>query len=148
VCKLLHRCARSSSRAVIWHADGSALHAEQILYPFNWQHIFIPVVPQSLLSFCCAPMPFLIGVLRVHLNELKKLSDDMEEVAICFSLHPLFSLPLLSASRPPYHPLNRWWWWTWTTIKCSSRRKWTISSWSHLLYLPRSCRAFSTSRRR
>jgi hypothetical protein len=50
------------------------------LYPFNWQHIFIPVVPQSLLSFCCAPMPFLVGILRVHLAELKTLSDAMEEV--------------------------------------------------------------------
>jgi hypothetical protein len=30
----------------------------QILYPFSWQHVFIPVLPASLLSFCCAPMPF------------------------------------------------------------------------------------------
>jgi hypothetical protein len=33
----------------------------QLLYPFSWQHIFIPVLPQSLLSFACAPMPYVIG---------------------------------------------------------------------------------------
>lgn len=30
----------------------------QVLYPLSWQHVFIPVLPSSLLSFCCAPMPF------------------------------------------------------------------------------------------
>uniref|UniRef100_A0A8C5NDI4 UDENN domain-containing protein n=1 Tax=Gouania willdenowi TaxID=441366 RepID=A0A8C5NDI4_GOUWI len=41
----------------------SCLHAlNAILYPMYWQHIFIPVLPPHLLDYCCAPMPFLIGV--------------------------------------------------------------------------------------
>jgi len=36
--------------------------ANSILYPMNWQHIFIPVMPQSLIDYLLAPMPYLIGL--------------------------------------------------------------------------------------
>lgn len=36
--------------------------ANAVLYPMNWQHIFIPVLPMSLIDYLLAPMPFLIGV--------------------------------------------------------------------------------------
>jgi len=36
--------------------------ANAILYPMNWQHIFIPVMPQSLIDYLLAPMPYLIGL--------------------------------------------------------------------------------------
>lgn len=36
--------------------------ANAIIYPMNWQHIFIPVLPHSLVDYLLAPMPFLIGV--------------------------------------------------------------------------------------
>ncbi|XP_076265054.1 DENN domain-containing protein 1A-like isoform X2 [Rhynchophorus ferrugineus] len=36
--------------------------ANDIIYPMIWQHIFIPVLPQSLVECLLAPMPFLIGV--------------------------------------------------------------------------------------
>jgi len=52
------------------------------LYPLSWQHVFIPVLPESLLSFCCAPMPFIVGVLRSSMGELKKLSGAIEEDVI------------------------------------------------------------------
>jgi len=54
--------------------------AVALLYPFTWQHIFIPVLPRSLLSFVCAPMPFVVGVLRTELQEV--LSLPMDEVLI------------------------------------------------------------------
>lgn len=50
------------------------------LYPFVWQHIFIPVLPKSMLSFCCAPMPFVVGVMESCLPEVAKL--PMDEVFI------------------------------------------------------------------
>ncbi|ELR17283.1 DENN (AEX3) domain containing protein [Acanthamoeba castellanii str. Neff] len=56
--------------------------AVALLYPFSWQHVYIPVLPSSLLTFCCAPMPFVVGILRSSVAELNKLSDAMEEVAI------------------------------------------------------------------
>lgn len=36
--------------------------ANDIIYPMIWQHIFIPVLPMSLMDYLLAPMPFLIGV--------------------------------------------------------------------------------------
>lgn len=36
--------------------------ANAILYPMNWQHIFIPVLPKTLIDYLSAPMPYLIGL--------------------------------------------------------------------------------------
>ncbi|XP_062395869.1 DENN domain-containing protein 1B isoform X2 [Sardina pilchardus] len=51
-----------------------------ILYPMYWQHIFIPVLPPHLLDYCCAPMPYLIGV-HSSLTERVK-SRALEDVVI------------------------------------------------------------------
>jgi len=51
-----------------------------LLYPLAWQHICIPVLPASLLSFCCAPMPFVVGIMPSSLPEMRTL--PMEEVLI------------------------------------------------------------------
>ncbi|XP_064416761.1 DENN domain-containing protein 1B isoform X2 [Latimeria chalumnae] len=41
----------------------ACVHASSaMLYPMYWQHIYIPVLPPHLLDYCCAPMPYLIGV--------------------------------------------------------------------------------------
>mmetsp|Transcript_6753 Transcript_6753/g.12510 ORF Transcript_6753/g.12510 Transcript_6753/m.12510 type:complete len:1122 (-) Transcript_6753:179-3544(-) len=40
------------------------------LQPFVWQHIFIPLLPSKLLSYACAPYPFLIGLHASHLPEI------------------------------------------------------------------------------
>eukprot|EP01104_Vermistella_antarctica_P000352 TRINITY_DN1043_c1_g1_i1.p1 TRINITY_DN1043_c1_g1~~TRINITY_DN1043_c1_g1_i1.p1 ORF type:complete len:956 (+),score=166.81 TRINITY_DN1043_c1_g1_i1:479-3346(+) len=47
-----------------------------LLYPFTWQHIYVPVLPRSLLNFCCAPMPFVVGVLETYLPEVGNLPLD------------------------------------------------------------------------
>ncbi|KAM9857604.1 DENN domain-containing protein 1B [Aulostomus maculatus] len=50
------------------------------LYPMYWQHIFIPVLPPHLLDYCCAPMPYLIGV---HTSLLERVrSRGLEEAVI------------------------------------------------------------------
>lgn len=36
--------------------------ANTIIYPMSWQHIFIPILPATLIDYLSAPMPFLIGV--------------------------------------------------------------------------------------
>ena len=40
------------------------------------QYIFIPVVPPSLLNYCTAPMPFVVGIHASHLNEVKRMPVD------------------------------------------------------------------------
>jgi len=34
----------------------------QLLLPFHWHHIFIPILPRDLLNFIEAPTPFIVGV--------------------------------------------------------------------------------------
>ena len=47
-----------------------------LLYPFYWQHIFIPLMPANLLSYACAPMPYCIGVHSEHLQSILALPLD------------------------------------------------------------------------
>jgi hypothetical protein len=49
-----------------------------MLYPFQWQHVFIPLLPSKLLSYAASPVPFMIGVRRYLLpNLLKEAIDDI-----------------------------------------------------------------------
>uniref|UniRef100_A0A3B3Z916 UDENN domain-containing protein n=1 Tax=Periophthalmus magnuspinnatus TaxID=409849 RepID=A0A3B3Z916_9GOBI len=73
-------------RRVIFIADKLSVlslcgHAAlALLYPFTWQHTFVPVLPASMLDISCSPTPFLIGVLSPCLPELLEL--PIEEVLI------------------------------------------------------------------
>ncbi|XP_041642330.1 suppression of tumorigenicity 5 protein [Cheilinus undulatus] len=66
-------------RRVIFVADklstlSSCMHAVvALLYPFSWQHTFIPVLPASMLDIVCCPTPFLVGLLSSSLPKLKEL---------------------------------------------------------------------------
>lgn len=42
-----------------------------LLYPLQWQHIFIPVLPSDLVAYLQAPMPFMIGILEPMYRKLK-----------------------------------------------------------------------------
>ncbi|KFO98374.1 DENN domain-containing protein 2C, partial [Calypte anna] len=50
------------------------------LYPFTWQHTYIPVLPSSMIDIVCSPTPFLIGILSCSLPQLRDL--PIEEVLI------------------------------------------------------------------
>ncbi|KAJ9587700.1 hypothetical protein L9F63_018880, partial [Diploptera punctata] len=54
--------------------------ANSILYPMNWQHIFIPVLPMALMDYLLAPMPYLIGVPEVIYKRVRK--SDLGEVVV------------------------------------------------------------------
>ncbi|XP_033839450.1 suppression of tumorigenicity 5 protein isoform X1 [Periophthalmus magnuspinnatus] len=66
-------------RRVIFVADklstlSSCMHAVvALLYPFSWQHTFIPVLPGSMLDIVCCPTPFLVGLLSSSVPKLKEL---------------------------------------------------------------------------
>ncbi|XP_005348505.1 DENN domain-containing protein 1B isoform X1 [Microtus ochrogaster] len=51
-----------------------------LLYPMYWQHIYIPVLPPHLLDYCCAPMPYLIGI---HSSLIEKVKNkSLEDVVV------------------------------------------------------------------
>lgn len=73
-----------------------------LLYPFEWQHVFIPVLPTSLIDFVCSPLPYIIGI---NPSCLKQLDDlEMEEVCVyCVCRRSQF-LNSLVPSRPLVYP--------------------------------------------
>ncbi|XP_058271910.1 DENN domain-containing protein 1A isoform X2 [Hemibagrus wyckioides] len=50
--------------------------AAAMLYPMYWQHVYIPVLPQHLLDYCCAPMPYLIGVHSSLMERVRVMALD------------------------------------------------------------------------
>ncbi|XP_076028638.1 DENN domain-containing protein 1A isoform X4 [Oratosquilla oratoria] len=54
--------------------------ANAVLYPMVWQHIFIPVLPQHLVDYLLAPMPFLIGVCSSLLSKVR--TEDIGEAVV------------------------------------------------------------------
>lgn len=54
-----------------------------LLYPFVWQHTYIPVLPSAMLDIVCTPTPFLVGLLSSSLPQLTEL--PLEEVREAFS---------------------------------------------------------------
>lgn len=56
--------------------------AVALLYPFSWQHVFIPVLPLGMIQFVCAPVPFVVGLLTSHLPELQAQAELMDEVLL------------------------------------------------------------------
>ncbi|KAG7263167.1 hypothetical protein CRUP_002658 [Coryphaenoides rupestris] len=75
-----------SKRRVIFTADklstlSQCCHAVvALLYPFTWQHTYIPVLPPSMLDIVCTPTPFIVGLLSSSLPRLKEL--PIEEVLV------------------------------------------------------------------
>ena len=50
------------------------------LYPLKWQHVFVPILPNKLIDYVCAPMPYILGI---HSSMLQKvLKMPIEEVVI------------------------------------------------------------------
>ncbi|XP_039984455.1 DENN domain-containing protein 1B [Xiphias gladius] len=52
--------------------------AAAMLFPMYWQHIFIPVLPPHLLDYCCAPMPYFVGV-HLSLLEVSSLKSKLKK---------------------------------------------------------------------
>ncbi|XP_075842193.1 DENN domain-containing protein 1A isoform X4 [Microtus pennsylvanicus] len=72
--RILIICSKLSTLTACIH--GSAA----MLYPMYWQHVYIPVLPPHLLDYCCAPMPYLIGV-HFSLMEISSLKNRLKKVS-------------------------------------------------------------------
>lgn len=48
------------------------LAANALIAPFQWQHVYIPILPHSMLDVVCAPMPFLLGTIHSRLTKTLK----------------------------------------------------------------------------
>jgi hypothetical protein len=48
-----------------------------LLFPFEWQHIYIPLLPQPLLDFLNAPVPFLVGTITSYIKDMKSIPPNV-----------------------------------------------------------------------
>lgn len=79
-----------SSLSPIISTLSSCMHAVvALLYPFSWQHTFIPVLPGSMLDIVCCPTPFLVGLLSSSMPKLKEL--PVEEASRLYLDHQVFN---------------------------------------------------------
>ncbi|XP_009668060.2 DENN domain-containing protein 1B isoform X4 [Struthio camelus] len=75
----------------------ACVHASAaLLYPMYWQHIYIPVLPAHLLDYCCAPMPYLIGV---HLSFIERVKNRSLEDVVLLNVDT-------NALETPFNDLN------------------------------------------
>ncbi|XP_069759244.1 DENN domain-containing protein 5B isoform X2 [Narcine bancroftii] len=49
-----------------------------LLFPFQWQHVYVPILPASLLHFLDAPVPYLMGLQSKEPNDRSKLELAQE----------------------------------------------------------------------
>lgn len=53
-----------------------------LLGPLQWQHVLIPVLPNVLINYCAAPMPFVLGILQDQVEVVQEL--PLEEVVFVY----------------------------------------------------------------
>lgn len=62
-----------------------------LLFPFYWQFVFIPVLPERLLTCLQAPVPYLIG----FKGTMAELEDHAPEDVSSHSILPLMMIILI-----------------------------------------------------
>ncbi|XP_046546111.1 DENN domain-containing protein 2B-like isoform X2 [Haliotis rubra] len=72
----------SNSLSILTLATQTVHALVALLYPFSWQHIYIPILPSDMIEVCTSPTPFLIGILTSHLPQVMELEELLEEVVI------------------------------------------------------------------
>nr|AAH23016.1 Dennd1a protein [Mus musculus] len=92
--RILIICSKLSTLTACIH--GSAA----MLYPMYWQHVYIPVLPPHLLDYCCAPMPYLIGI---HLSLMEKVRNMALDDVVILNVDTTQSLCPICASSTTLH---------------------------------------------
>ncbi|XP_056397233.1 DENN domain-containing protein 1A isoform X2 [Hyla sarda] len=72
--RILICCSKLSTLTACIHGSSA------MLFPMYWQHVYIPVLPPHLLDYCCAPMPYLIGIHSSLMEKVKGMS--LEDVVV------------------------------------------------------------------
>ncbi|XP_066264613.1 DENN domain-containing protein 5B-like [Branchiostoma lanceolatum] len=54
-----------------------------LLFPFSWQHVYVPILPASLLHFLDAPVPYIMGLHHSGRDDRSQLQLP-HEASLCF----------------------------------------------------------------
>ena len=67
-----------------------------LLFPFAWQHVYVPILPASMMHFLDAPVPFVMGLHHIADDDL--LSELSNKVGMtyfygfsCYNRKPVHS---------------------------------------------------------
>eukprot|EP01130_Rhizamoeba_saxonica_P004469 TRINITY_DN1826_c0_g1_i3.p1 TRINITY_DN1826_c0_g1~~TRINITY_DN1826_c0_g1_i3.p1 ORF type:complete len:505 (+),score=99.62 TRINITY_DN1826_c0_g1_i3:472-1986(+) len=107
---IIFRCILMENRIIIVSSSlaklsNCILAISGLTHPFSWQHIFIPILPKSMIDYAAAPMPFLIGILSYCLDTLYTL--PLEDVLIVdIDSGEFLATPCLEECLPPI-PLEK-----------------------------------------
>ncbi|GAB6021252.1 hypothetical protein CHUAL_003867 [Chamberlinius hualienensis] len=78
-------CAALSDLKIVFHSLSyshltEACHAlTSLLYPFKYSHVFIPLLPATLIDFLSTPTPFIMGV---HSSQKKDLVELLDVIVV------------------------------------------------------------------
>ncbi|XP_072033934.1 uncharacterized protein [Amphiura filiformis] len=53
-----------------------------LLYPFAWQHVYVPVLPEKLIDMCCSPTPYIMGMLSLCIPKLDEMPGIDEVIVV------------------------------------------------------------------
>lgn len=76
-----------------------------LMFPYQWQHVYVPILPASLLHFLDAPVPYLMGLHSNGQDDRTKLElpQEVQTHSLCqvYMIIPNTSGPLYSISTEP-----------------------------------------------
>jgi len=106
---LLIECMLAEKRILLLSTKLSSLTiiAETMLalmFPFQWQHVYIPLLPKALVDFLHAPMPFIIGMHPSYLRNHPLRGDMCDDLVIVDLDRNHIELAGSHAHRPPALP--------------------------------------------
>ena len=84
-----------------------------LMFPFQWQHVYVPILPASLLHFLDAPVPYMMGLHSNGQDDRTKL-ELPQEVAAAHGTPPSphARLGWLSRAEPfSLHPTSTYFTW-------------------------------------
>lgn len=74
-----------------------------LLFPFYWQHIYIPLLPAKLLDYLQAPVPFLVGVQADHIGWFPEDPNKLGEDAPMHTFEPPGDCVVIDLDRNAVH---------------------------------------------
>ncbi|PWA69146.1 DENN domain, uDENN domain protein [Artemisia annua] len=70
-----------------------------MILPFEWQSLFLPVLPGKMFEFLDAPVPFVVGILHKPADNKMKMSNNLVHVDLDDNQVEMSSLPALPKQR-------------------------------------------------